>query len=276
MFSRHTTRLAAAWCVIAFIATAFAPVATAAPASWDSIDVRLFQRSSGEPVAIVTGTLPGSVALPATVTLAVPGGITPEWVGEVLGGDLSQDPTRTFTTARKNGYDEIVFALTRARIGQVEYVDPAAITSQGQNSTATAKWTNPVPAPKVTLLIEVPQGAQVTSAGGAQKGTTSTGTETYSKTFSSVKAGQTLSLEVAYSGGASGATGQQGAQTATGGAAPPSGASGVSPIPFVLGAAVILGLIFFFDQRRRRAAALDETDEEEPESEPSDSSQAQE
>jgi hypothetical protein len=253
-----------------------ASTAAAAPAQWASLQVRLIQGQNGSPVTIVSGKLPSSVKLPATGLLSVPSGIQPSWVGQILGGDVAKDPTATYTTTSKSGYDELALTLTQAPEGQVEYADQAALTKSGQTSQVNLKWTSPVNMDRVTFLVEIPQGAKVTSAGGAALDP-STGGGFYSKTFSGVKAGKPLSLSLAYTGGTSPNAAQPpGTQSpAAPGAVPPAstvGGGATSPIPFVIGAALVLGLLYFYVQRRQQVSSADDADadleDEEPEPAP--------
>jgi hypothetical protein len=61
------------------------------PAAWSKVDVAVHAEQNGT-LMIVSGELPESTALPAKVKLAAPAGSTFQWAGEILGGDVSQDP----------------------------------------------------------------------------------------------------------------------------------------------------------------------------------------
>ncbi|MBI5232622.1 MAG: hypothetical protein HY876_10720 [Coriobacteriales bacterium] len=264
--SRIRSVPAAALCVVALWAVIAPAPALATPASWASVDVRLIQAQDGTPVVLVGGDFPDGTKLPATGVLSVPSGIKPTWVGEILGGDPSKDPTAKYSVTPKQGFDAVTLTLTKVTKGQVEYADPAAVAKSGQESKATLRWTSPEAIPSAKLYIQLPQGATVTSPGDTKQ--ESLGGQTfYSKAFTAVKAGQALEVNVTYTGGSPGGGTAPQAPGAPAPGAPIQGSS-PSPIPVIAGGLLAAALIFFvFKQRRRALEAAGDEDaemEEEP------------
>ncbi|HEX9092897.1 MAG TPA: hypothetical protein VF902_02840, partial [Coriobacteriia bacterium] len=93
---RASALLSVALVVLTLATPAVALAATKAPAlkalSWVS-----GAQSDGSGIIIVTGQLPDSVPLPANIVIPVPSGAQLAWVGEIVGGDASKDPTATYS-----------------------------------------------------------------------------------------------------------------------------------------------------------------------------------
>ncbi len=111
---------------------------------------------------IVSGELPESTKLPAAVKLSAPSGSTVQWAGEILGGDVSADPTVKYEVATEGDSDVYSFTLAQSRIGQVEVLAPSAATQTATGGTADFSWTAPAAAKKLVLNVRVPQGAKLT------------------------------------------------------------------------------------------------------------------
>ena len=79
-------------------------------------------QSDGQGTLIVSGELPDSTSLPAKLVMPVPPGLTPAWVGEIVGSNPSQDPPATYTVSRGQGFDVLPVPLTSSRTGPVDFV----------------------------------------------------------------------------------------------------------------------------------------------------------
>ena len=216
---------------------------------------------------IVSGTLPSTTALPATVSLALPSGLQVQWAGELLGGDPLNDPTAKYTTRRQGAWDVHDLTLTKARIGQIEAAYPSAVTVSDGITTATFQWTAPEAIKSVALSIRIPSGATLQStAGGLVAGPASSSEVPYNVTVADVKPGQTLTATVVYkqAAGSASASSSVSAGTAATNSAPVGGATSNAPVasspsPLII-ALVLVFLISWtlyalMEVRRRETAA---------------------
>lgn len=204
-----------------------------------SVTVRLVSDTSGG-VVLVSGELPRSTRLPARILLAVPTEAEIVWSGEILGGDPSKDPKAEYERTEGKEFDTVSMTLKESRVGQVEYRDPAAVTTTAQGQTARVSWVSPVDAATGQLSIEVPQGAQVSDAGGAQPD----GTGFYTEKIDGVKAGDKLELQVVYTAPAAAAP-SPGQAPQPGGQAPAGSPAPASPITLILVAGLLVGGTLF-------------------------------
>lgn len=232
---------------------AVAPLSAVAASQTDLVSVRVVNDTQGA-VVLVRGQLASSTKLPAQVTLTIPSGAQIAWAGEILGGDPAKDPQVKYERSKSEGYDVITMTLTKARTGQVEYRDPSAVKTQGQQTNAEVTWVSPVDAASGQVLIEVPQNAQVSDSGGALLDTSAG--NFYKRQFKGVKAGDTLSLKIAYTASAAGNQGNQNTGAGSGQAPAPQtpgqapvqtgGTSGpASPMTLVLVALLLVGGTLF-------------------------------
>lgn len=213
------TAFAAATAVLVALAGPVVDSASAAPIAVDDVRVRIVTDTQGA-VVLARATLPSGTKLPAQLQLSVPTGVDLIWAGEILGGDPSEDIEAKYDRATGEGYDIITMTLTQSRTGQIEYRDAKAIATTGGQSTISVSWTSPVSAEKGLVALQVPNGAQVSDAGGAILDE-STGSSFYQKALADVKAGDKIELRVIYAAtGAPGATQQPGAAPQQPGAAP--------------------------------------------------------
>ena len=120
--------------ILAFSAPA---LALAASGPWSSVNMTLIEGTAKQPVLLVLGALPANTTLPAKVSLPIPAGSTIGWVGEILGGDASKDPSVKYTVKAGKDYDLVEFTLTQARLGQVETTVQGAVTSKGGKTQAS-------------------------------------------------------------------------------------------------------------------------------------------
>jgi hypothetical protein len=251
----RTLHLTATVLALALAVTVLATLPATAVASsvpLTSVDVLLLvpQDPAGSSL-IVSGVLPSTAPLPATVSLALPTGLQVAWAGEILGGDPSADPAVKYTTRTVGSWDVHDLTLTKARIGQIEAAYPAGVTSSGGVTTAKLDWTAPEAAKSVTLTIRIPAGATVQSqTGGLVAGQGSTSEVPYAVTLSNVKQGQALSATLVYKAAPASAASAPATTSAaapvnpaptTGGTTPP-GSPSTSPSPFII-ALVLLFLV---------------------------------
>ncbi|HEY3317961.1 MAG TPA: hypothetical protein VGK50_06025 [Coriobacteriia bacterium] len=224
-------------------------------------DVRTVLNSDGTRGMLVAEELAPSVKLPAEVRLPVPKGARIAWAGEILGGDPSKDPSAKYATEPGGDYDTIVFSLKQARRGQVELSLPApAAGASGTRMGIT--WKAPETADFAQLAVQVPRGAQISSAtAGASASTVSNGVF-YFKQFTGVPAGKRLELVVVYTGGLLPAPAQQQApQQQIPQQVPPGSAAGsgpapsqpASPVTVILALGVILGGTFYLLDKVKQA-----------------------
>lgn len=219
-----------------------------------SYDVRNVSGSNGQRGVLVAAELAPSVALPAEVSLAVPKGSQVTWVGELLGGDPSLDPTAKYTTGSGPDYDIITMTLTKSRRGQAEVTVPSP-ASGAAGTRLDLAFTPLEPADTAQLAIEVPNRAQVSAVTGDAKPTQAGGSTFYLRQFTTVTKGAPLAVSVTFTGGTAGsgaAGGQQVPQqapqqspVAQGGAQP------ASPLLVVAVLAVILVGTFLLLERVR-------------------------
>lgn len=192
-------------------------VALAAPAGWKSVDVTL-QSDQQQSMLLVSGELPPEAKLPAEAELAVPTGTQLQWIGEILGGDLSKDPELQYTKSTSEGNDIYRFTLTKARIAQVEGTVPNALSFDGTSYLTGLKWTAWQDVPEVRVSMRIPQAAQIVQAAdGAslRPGQTGTGYSFYTKTVKAPKAGEVVDLSFSYSLPTAGATTAVGGTSST-------------------------------------------------------------
>jgi copper chaperone CopZ len=237
----------------------FPAAASAAPANaqWDKVDV-IVHVEGGSNIVIVAGELPASAKLPATVQLAVPAGGEFQWAGEILGGDVSADPSVTYEVERAGDSDIYSFTLTKSRIGQVEVLLPSVVTFDGSAYSANLNWTAPDELKKLDMSVRVTQGAQVqTAAEGASIVPGPPGYSYYQKQVSDLKKGQSESLAFTY-------TQPAGAVPAAPNA--PAGQAGGNSGLALAAVIVVFGAAFLFAaravQRKMQGAAYSDSDDE--------------
>jgi hypothetical protein len=260
---RHA--LAATFALAALVLPAAAAAATAAPALDSLRWVVGASSQTGEDVVIISGTLPGSVRLPARIVIPVPKGLTPGWVGEIVGSDPSKDPTAVYSTVPGPKYDTMTITLKQARVGQAEFTIPQAATGSVTSYSAEVPVLGPVGS--ATIEFRLPSGSVViTSSPGLTLGQSSGGVDFYSLTKKSPRRGSTVKAALTVdastaplSSGASGAGSVSG--TPVGG---PLG--NVAPIIVMLVAALagFLGVFAYFRVRDGRVPEYASEDDDAP------------
>lgn len=240
--------------LLATLVFAFAILGHAVPAyaatGWKTVDVT-FQTTNQQPVLLVSGELPADAALPAEAELAVPAGMQINWVGEILGGPLENDPEIAYTKSTANGMDVYRFTLTKSRIVQVEGTVPGVTSFDGKNNVTSLTWTPSQAVPEVRISERIPQSSKIVAAdSGATLQPADGGFSYYTKTASDVQAGQPVSLSYSYAIGAAPATGTSAA-----------GPSSSSAVPVLVLLIAVAGFAIVFYNVNRKMTALKAADE---------------
>ena len=135
---------------------AVAPTAVLAAPIPDELHISLWPEYDDNQVLFLEGVrFPDNMPLPIEVKMAVPKGMTVIWVGELLGGEAAQDIEATHKTNPKDGYDEVVFTLTKSRIGQLE-AQWAGLKIDGKAREINLEWVQRYEAKLVTFDFRVP------------------------------------------------------------------------------------------------------------------------
>jgi hypothetical protein len=204
MFNPVRRALCAAALVMAFVALPLAPAMAASSAPWKVVDVTAHTEPNGS-IMLISGELPASVKLPATVELAVPAGAKVQWAGEILGGAPESDPAVKTAVEKRGAIDVHRFTLTRARIGQIEVVAPELVKPAGAGFASALRWTPSQATPSVRLAVRLPDSSGVTSRTvGAviSPGPQGSGMQYVTQTFTNVPAGRPVGIDVAWAAGA--------------------------------------------------------------------------
>jgi len=202
---------------------------------------------------VVNGELPAQTPLPARLELPIPSGSTPDWVGEIAGGDPANDPTAEYTTRSAQGYDVVTLTLKQSRQGQVE----VSVSVPNRTPKAVRSVSLPVLSAvgSASVAFQVPAGSEVSSlSAGLVKAGSSRGSDRYSLTQPSPRVGTVLrgSAVVAAQ------TGSGSPQTTPGGAAgapTQSSASPTSATDVVLWGMLLGAVVFFLHNAYRFAQA---------------------
>lgn len=114
--------------------------------------------TSGRGVFIVMVILSPETKLPAKVRVPLPAGATLLWSGEILGGDMADDPSREASITA--GADGLVaeFTLEQVRVAQVE-AQWKAPTISGNKVRSDLEWVNTTEAGTYTFAVRLPAGA---------------------------------------------------------------------------------------------------------------------
>lgn len=247
----RTIRLALPLLLALLLAAATTP-ALAAPIGWKSVDVTL-HADEERPTLLVSGELPATAELPYETELAVPAGTTLQWIGEILGGPASEDPTLEYVKTTVRGMDVYRFTLTKSRTAQVEGAYSSATAFDGATYSSTLSWIAWRDLPQVHISTRIPQGAQIAvAAAGAGLVPGQSGNSYYSKTVEGAKAGDALGLAFSYTVPA--------ASAPVGGAVPASG-SDTTVLLLVAIFLIAFAALLFVVWRKTTATAIVEIEE---------------
>ena len=165
---RFTRILVALLALTVLLVPTLSASAAEEPVEWEAIDAAVHQEGASN-LLIISGQLPDSAKLPAKVELAVPAGSEIQWAGEILGGDVSNDPSVDYKVESRDGSDIYSFTLTKARIGQIEALKPDVIVPSGDATQASLTYTPAGDVSELRLKYRLAQTAKVQQpAEGAQ------------------------------------------------------------------------------------------------------------
>ncbi len=254
--SRATPAFRILAAALLFALVAITPALAAQPALFTGVVVQMEEHAAeNTSVLVISGILPDTQTLPATVRLAIPQGPELMWSGEVLGGPLSEDPSvEPRFTPGENGFDTAELDLTRGRVGQIELNAGQLVESLGETRRATIPWYAVDAVPEVRLAFLVPPGSQIVtfSPGAIVEPGPNNGTVVALDTTAT--AGQSFELVVEYT--------TPPAPAVAGGAAGSSGGQSVATLLVI--AVVLVGFTLFglsiVNRNKARAAALSAED----------------
>lgn len=176
-----------------------------APEAGGPLDLQTWVES-GQVIIVVAVAVPESTRLPATVRIPVPDGASVQWAGEVLGGDLSADPTRTYKIIKSPaGGQYAEFTLEQTRSAQVD-AQLATATVDGANTSATFEWVQSAASPSTSFSVRVPQnasGVKITPAPVGPPQTNPAGESLYAGESVALAPGQKQTVSFSYSTGSS-------------------------------------------------------------------------
>lgn len=198
---------------------------------------------SGQALAIVTALVDPQQQLPVQVTVPVPAGATLLWAGEILGGDVANDPSRTTTVERVGDMDVYTLTAEQSYTVQLEIQLPAA-TISANKVEAALKWTNPGDEVLVSGSIVTEVGAgdvKTTPARAGDVRTNDAGAALYPLEGTRVATNGSYEITAEWTRGANGAGG-------TGGAS-----SNTLPLLLIALVAAVLTLVFVIRRERTRA-----------------------
>lgn len=175
----------------------FATAAYAQSTPWRGVSVTLHDLSAGkEPTLVIAGTLPTDTVLPVAVAIPVPPGTEIVWLGEVFGGDGSNDIPLAYERTKGADYDLLEVTVSKAFVVQAELAVPKDwITREGQTTKIAMSWTASQEAPGVLMGFDAPAGMEVRALVPPETTSRQTASGTfYSHETLKVQPGQTLAL----------------------------------------------------------------------------------
>jgi len=170
-------------------------------APFDSMFLNIVRDDAGQYVMVIGGSLNPETPLPVDVEIAVPKGSPVFWMGEVLGGDVSQDVQLPQDKKRTEGNFDIYSAtLTRAHDLWIEYyLFGSPFKQEGNQGTVDLSYTPLHDISQLTLSAMFQQNMVPTEQDLVHMGTNpQTGDSTFGREMGPVKAGETASTTIAY------------------------------------------------------------------------------
>lgn len=235
------------------------------PLAWEIVDVTLHSEGTSS-VLLISGRLPDSVKLPATVQLSAPAGGELQWAGEIIGEDPSKDPEVKYEVEKGEVSDVYTFTLTQSRLGQIEVISPEVLRFDGNGYAANIAWTPTTDVGELRLNVRVPANGRVGQLAEGARAQPASGGESYViKSITDAKAGESAELAVNYT-----------LVAAAPGAAAPQGSGDFA---FIL-VAILFGafavVAFMAVRGKTRARATDDEDEDDIDEDAGDSAEAAE
>jgi len=165
--------------------------------------------TAGTGVFIVNVILSPDTKLPAKVRVPLPAGSTLLWSGEILGGDVADDPSREASvTAVADGL-VVEFTLEKVLIAQVE-AQWKAPTVAGSKVSSELEWINTTDAGTYTFAVRLPAGAtdvEITPDPEGEPNRNAAGETLYTLTPLRLEEGGKLPISVNYRTGEASAPG---------------------------------------------------------------------
>lgn len=198
----------AAICVFALASPA---VAASKITPFDTINAGVIG-SGVESVMIVTGTLPKTVTLPATIDIAVPKGATVGWFGEIDDTGKGGDFEIKHTPRTEGEYDIYTATVTKYKTVQAEV--STGVAYAGNDGIARFAYAPATDTATLVLGVEIPATAKYTpKANYTDLGKGKEGS-VYGTTFTNVKAGESVEASFDFkTAAAANSTGAKGGST---------------------------------------------------------------
>lgn len=175
-----------------------------APVALGGMDVQVWPEAEpGQTVVIASLTIDEKTKLPATVRIPVIEGMQVQWVGEISGGDASQDPTRTYTTEEGTGGRYVEFEASQYRFAQVEMIG-LPVTPDGDRTKVAAEWVQSVPSTITAFSVRTIPGVRdvrITPVPVGAPDENQTGERLYTLPSKELKPGQKATVSVEYASG---------------------------------------------------------------------------
>jgi len=158
-------------------------------------------------IFIINVVLSPETKLPAKVRVPLPTGAAVLWSGEILGGDVANDPSREASVTAVAGGLVVEFTVEQVRVAQVE-ASWKAPTTVGGKVTSDVEWVNTTEAGTYTFAVRLPTGAsdvKITPSVEGAPNTNAAGESLYVLAPVRLEEGASLPITVEYRiGGASG------------------------------------------------------------------------
>lgn len=186
--------------VVIIVLMALQVIALAAEPVPDRLYVRVWPEYQDSQVSFLTAVqFAPTTPLPINVKVAIPKGATITWAGEILGGKAEDDIQAMPKMVPKDGYDEVTFTLTRARIGQVETTWPG-LKAEGDNRSVNIDWVQRYEAKDTVFELREPSQATELKISplASDSGTGPDGARFYSTAPIKLDVGQKQTFSVTY------------------------------------------------------------------------------
>ncbi len=257
--SRSISRVMTAVILAACVLVAGPAAALAQPGAYVTLGASLLVQpmGGGEPLLLVSASVPHETPLPVEIALPVPEGSVIEWSGEIIGETIEEDIEVPAVIEERDGGYVAVLTLTNSHVGQVEVSYPGSTRPGPDGSTEAAfEFLSPAAVESARLAIGLPPGGAATAVPQGSLAAPGPNNYTYYYTErSGVAPGEPLGFTIDYTLSADGAP-----------AAPAGGSPGseVPPLLVALVAAAIAGALLMLLAARARGRNSAQAVYEEP------------